>query len=78
MLTHIKSALTKLTGHKRRLYAAEIANAYFDGSARKTERALSVSREMVQLGLNELRTGIRCLENTMTKGRKKKKKSIQL
>jgi hypothetical protein len=62
-----------MTGHIRRSYAAELAITYFDGSARKTERALGVSRDMVTLGLHEARTGIRCIDNFKQRGRKKKK-----
>jgi len=42
-------ALQKLTSHKRRAYAAELAITYFDGSSRKTERALAVSRQSENL-----------------------------
>ena len=66
-------ALQKLTGHKRRAYAAELAITYFDGSSRKTERALAVSRQMVTLGLRERATGIRCLGAHTFKGRKKRR-----
>jgi len=72
VLTSFNSALHKLTGHKRRLYAAELANTYYDGSARKTERSLGVSREVVTLGLKEMETGIRCMENFSSRGRKKR------
>lgn len=73
VISSFKSALNKMTGPTRRLYAAELANVYFDGSARKTERALGISRDMIELGLQELKTGIRCLENFSQRGRKKKK-----
>lgn len=69
----IKSALRKLTSYKRRSYAAELAHTYFDGSARKTERELGVSRSMVELGLKEEASGIRCIENFRLRGSKKKK-----
>jgi hypothetical protein len=72
VLSSFKSALNKMTGHTRRLFVAELAKSYFDGSSRKTERALGVSREMVDLGLQELNSGIRCLENFSQRGRKKK------
>ena len=36
-----KSALKKLTGCKRRAFAAELCTTYFNGSARKTERAFA-------------------------------------
>lgn len=73
-----KSALKKLTGYKRRAYAAELAQTYFGGSARKTERALGVWRDLVTLGLHERRTGIRCLEAFGDRGAKKKKRPIPI
>ncbi len=66
-------ALKKLTGYARRSFAAQVAITHFEGSARKTERALAVSRQMVELGLKEAETGIRCLDAHCLKGRKKKK-----
>lgn len=66
-------ALAKLTGHSRRSFAAQVAIAHFDGSSRKTERFLAVSRQMVELGLKERATGICCLDAHCLKGRKKKK-----
>lgn len=68
----LNSALNKLRGHSRRLLAAEIALDYFDGSARKMERVLNVSRDMVELGLREKSSGIECLGSHAFSGRKKK------
>jgi hypothetical protein len=77
VISSFKSALSKMTGHTRRLFAAELANLYFNSSSRKTERALGISRDMVDLGLQELTTGFRCLENFGQRGRKKKKLDSQ-
>lgn len=66
-------ALEKLTGHERRAYAAAVTITHFDGSARKAERALSVSRQMVELGLKEHQAGIRCQDAYSLRGRKKKR-----
>ncbi len=66
-------ALQKLTGYERRSYAASLTTAYFGGSARKAERALWVSRDMVELGLKEQVSGIRCHDAHTLKGGKKKK-----
>lgn len=71
-ITILSSGLSKLTSYKRRLYAAEIAIVYFGGSARKMERYLKVSRKMVALGLHELSSGFRCVENFSLRGAKKK------
>ena len=43
-----KSALKKLTSYKRRSLAAELCLTYFKESARKTERALGVSRKVIE------------------------------
>ena len=77
VLQSFNSALVKLTGFSRRSYAAELCETFFSNSARKMERSLNVSREMVKLGLHERRTGIRCLDNYGKRGRKKKKNFIQ-
>ena len=74
VLQSFKQALNKLTGHKRRLYAAELAHAHFDGSPTKMERHLAVNREMVRLGLKELESGIRCVDNYHLRGRKKRRR----
>jgi hypothetical protein len=73
VIESFNSALQKLTGYKRRAYAAGLFVAHFDGSARKTERALAVSRQMISLSLKERATGIRCVDAHAFKGRKKKK-----
>lgn len=73
ILSSFASALDKLKGFDKRNYAAELAEKFFDKSARKVERALPVGREAVELGLKERETGIRCVEAFHQKGRKKKK-----
>lgn len=67
----IKSAAAKLTGFKRREFMAEVALQYCDGSARKAEQRFGWGRAAVHTGLNEKRTGIRCLDNFSARGRKK-------
>lgn len=67
----IKSAARKLTGFQRRQFQAEVARQYCQGSARQTERIFGWGREAVHTGLNELRTGIRCLDNFVDRGRLK-------
>lgn len=72
VLSSFNSALEKMTGYTRRAYAAELAVTYFDGSARKAERYLNVSRALVFLGLKERETGIQCLDSFQLRGRKRK------
>jgi len=73
VLKSFKSALTKLTGFARREFAAELCETYFDNSPRRMERYVGVSRNMIELGLHERRTGICCVDNFNSRGAKKKK-----
>lgn len=74
VMKSFNSALSKLTGYERRQFAAELCETYFDNSPRMMERRLKVSRAMVELGLHEKRTGIRCIDAFDNRGTKKKKK----
>ncbi len=65
----ILSAARKLTGYRRREYQAEMAIKYCDGKPRRAERVFGWGREAVRTGLNERRTGIRCLDNFRARGR---------
>ena len=62
-------AATLLTGHKRRRFQAEMTNTYCRGSARLAETTFGWGRDAVHTGLNELRSGIRCVENFESRGR---------
>ena len=77
VMSSFNSALNKLTGFERRQYAAELCEQFFENSPRIMERRLNVSREMVELGLNERRTGIRCLDAYEQRGSKKKEEIHQ-
>jgi hypothetical protein len=65
----ILRAATLLTGHTRRLFQAEMAHRYCGGSARLAETTFGWGREAVHTGLNELRSGIRCVEDFPSRGR---------
>ena len=67
----IRSAAKLLTGYRRRRFQAEVALKYCDGSPRHTETLFGWGRVAVDTGLNELRTGIRCLDAYHLRGRKK-------
>ena len=58
-----------LTGHKRRHFQAEMAHQYCRGSARLAETTFGWGRAAVHTGLNELRSGIRCVEDFESRGR---------
>jgi len=64
-------AASLLTGYKRRRFQAESAIKYCQGSARRAETLFGWGRDAVETGLNELRTGIRCLDAVEVRGRKK-------
>lgn len=67
----IKSAGRKLTGLRRRQFQAETAIKYCRGNPRQAERTFGWGRDAVQKGLNELRTGMRCVDNFQARGRYK-------
>lgn len=67
-MASIQSAAQKLTGYRRRQFQAEMAIKYCQGSSRQAERALGWGRVAVELGLNELRTGIRCVDAYSSRG----------
>lgn len=67
----ILSAARKLTGFRRRQFQAEVAEQYCQGSARRAEQVFGWGRAAVETGLNELRTGIRCLDHFSARGRHK-------
>jgi hypothetical protein len=71
VIATIKSAAAKLTGFRRREYMAEVVLQYCDGSPRKAERWFGWGRDAIKTGLNEKRTGIRCVDNVKARGRRK-------
>ena len=67
----IMDAAQRLTGFHRRAFQAKVAIDYLNGSVFKAEKLFGWCRHTVQLGLNERRTGIRCIENFSARGNKK-------
>lgn len=67
----IKSAARLLTGYRRRRFQAKMALKYCAGKPRLAEQAFGWGRDAVHTGLNELRTGIRCLDNFSARGRRR-------
>src|SRR5664280_2069886 len=67
----LKDAAKKLTGAKRRAFEAQVAIDYFDSKAYLAEKAIGWDRKTIALGLNELRTGIVCVDNFKARGNKK-------
>jgi len=60
-LNDLKLAASKMLGAKRRAFQAEMAVKYCAGNPRQAEVLFGWSRDAVELGLHEKRTGIVCL-----------------
>jgi hypothetical protein len=56
-------AAKALTGHRRRLFIAEVTLTLCDGSARRSEERFGWGRATAEQGLRERASGMRCLEN---------------
>lgn len=56
-------AAKALTGHKRRLFIAEVTLTLCAGNARHSEARFGWGRATAEKGLRERATGVRCLEN---------------
>lgn len=70
-ITTFKDAAKKLTGAKRRAFQAQVTIDYLDSSARMAETTFGWCRKAVSQGLNEVRTGIICVDNFKARGNKK-------
>jgi len=71
VIASFKDAARKLTGPKRRAFQAQVTLDYVDGSIWKAEKVFGWSHHTVALGLNELRTGITCVDNFPARGNRK-------
>lgn len=69
-------AARKLTGPQRRAFQAEMAERYCGRSPRLTEEVFGWGREAVRTGLGERRSGIRCLDDFSSRGRKKSEAKV--
>lgn len=67
----IRSGAQRLTGFQRRAFQAEVAVELCGGNARQAERRFGWGRETVEKGLHERRTGLRCLEDFVARGRQR-------
>src|SRR3954454_3743582 len=71
VIASFKDAARKLTGANRRAFEAQVTLDYLDGNIWKAEKVFGWSHHTVALGLNELRTGITCLDNFSARGNRK-------
>jgi hypothetical protein len=67
----IRSGARRLTGYQRRAFQAEVAIELCGGNPRQAERRFGWGRETVQTGLHERRTGLRCVEDFVARGRRR-------
>jgi hypothetical protein len=67
----IRSGASRLTGFRRRAFQAEVAVELCGGNARQAERRFGWGRETVEKGLHERRTGLRCLEDFVSRGKRR-------
>ena len=71
LIKTFQEAAKELPKEKRRKFQARITKEYLGGSARKAESCLGWSRKTVELGKKEQKSGIICLGNYSSRGRKK-------
>ena len=57
----LRLAAAQMSGAKRRAFQAEMVEQYCAGNPRQAERLFGWSRETVEVGLAERRTGVTCL-----------------
>jgi len=60
-IADLRLAAAQMSGAKRRAFQAEMAEQYCAGNPRQAERLFGWSRETVEVGLAERRTGVTCL-----------------
>jgi hypothetical protein len=60
-IADLRLAAAQMNGAKRRAFQAEMAEQYCAGNPRQAERLFGWSRETVEVGLAERRTGVTCL-----------------
>ncbi len=71
-LSELMTRLVKQIPYEHRRQAmGEVVQTLLGGKSRKAEDVLGWNRHTVELGLNEFRTGIRCLSDVSARGKKK-------
>ena len=73
--TDVSELLTRLVKQipykDRRQAMGDVVQTLFEGKTRKAEDILGWNRHTVKLGINELRTGIRCINDVSARGVKR-------
>ena len=60
-IADLRLAAAQMSGAQRRAFQAEMAEQYCAGNPRQAERVFGWSRETVEVGVAERRTGVTCL-----------------
>lgn len=68
----LQAGAKRLTGHQRRLFQAEVCLKLCGGHTRQAERRFGWGRENVAKGIHEYQSGIRCMENFGSRGRRRR------
>jgi hypothetical protein len=63
-------AAKALTGHKRRLFIADVTLTLCAGNSRRSEERFGWGRATAEKGLRERASGVRCLENFAARARR--------
>ncbi|MGB1205767.1 MAG: hypothetical protein ACPG5B_08985 [Chitinophagales bacterium] len=62
IIKSFQSAIAKLSGYERRIFLAELTQSHFDNSSPKAAEILEVSENDINLGQEELESGLRCFD----------------
>ena len=67
----ITRLVKQIPNEYRRQAMGDVVQTLLDGKSRKAEDVLGWNRHTVELGINEFRTGIRCISDVSARGKKK-------
>ena len=67
----ITRLVKRIPSEYRRQAMGDVVQTLLDGKSRKAEDVLGWNRHTVELGINEFRTGIRCISDVSARGKKK-------
>ena len=67
----ITRLVKQIPNEYRRQAMSDVVQTLLDGKSRKAEDVLGWNRHTVELGINEFRTGIRCISDVSARGKKK-------
>ena len=67
----ITRLVKQIPNEYRRQAMGDVVQTLLDGKSRKAEDVLGWNRHTVELGINEFRTGIRCISDVFARGKKK-------